>query len=69
MDYLAFGLGKHACPGRFFASNELKLVLAHLVVSYDVKLEDEGVRPSNVSFSDTLLPNPNAHVFFRRRQI
>ncbi len=37
---LQFGLGRHACPGRFFAVMELKLLLAHLVMNYDVKLPD-----------------------------
>jgi cytochrome P450 len=25
---ISFGHGKHACPGRFFASNEIKIILA-----------------------------------------
>lgn len=27
-EFLAFGHGKHACPGRFFATNEIKLLFA-----------------------------------------
>ncbi|KAI6150268.1 cytochrome P450, partial [Pisolithus tinctorius] len=30
---LTFGLGKHACPGRFFAATVLKTMLAHVVLS------------------------------------
>lgn len=37
--FLAFGHGKHACPGRFFASQEMKLMLAHIVMRYDVRLK------------------------------
>lgn len=33
--FLSFGFGKHACPGRFFALNELKLFVAHMVLNYD----------------------------------
>ncbi|KAF4950618.1 hypothetical protein FSARC_13123, partial [Fusarium sarcochroum] len=29
---MAFGYGKYACPGRFYASNEMKLILAHLLL-------------------------------------
>lgn len=29
-DFLGFGAGRHACPGRFFASQEMKLALAHM---------------------------------------
>lgn len=37
---LSFGYGKHACPGRFFASNELKIALAHMLLKYDWKMEN-----------------------------
>ncbi|GKT51020.1 cytochrome P450 monooxygenase easM [Colletotrichum spaethianum] len=33
--FLGFGHGLHACPGRFFASNEMKIVLAHSIMNYD----------------------------------
>ncbi|KPM35289.1 hypothetical protein AK830_g11270 [Neonectria ditissima] len=33
--FLSFGHGKHACPGRFFASNEIKISLSHLIMKYD----------------------------------
>lgn len=35
--YLPFGHGKHACPGRFFAVWEVKMFLMHCVVKYDLK--------------------------------
>lgn len=35
VEHPSFGHGKHACPGRFFASNEIKLILAHLIIRYD----------------------------------
>src|SRR5579871_6099626 len=36
-NYLIFGLGKHACPGRFFAINEIKIALHHLLLKYDIR--------------------------------
>ncbi|KAJ7252482.1 cytochrome P450, partial [Mycena rebaudengoi] len=36
-DHLVFGHGNHACPGRFFAAAELKAMLVHLVLNYDIK--------------------------------
>ena len=45
-DFVAFGHGAHACPGRFFAAEVLKLMLAHVVMNYDVKLC--GDRPKNL---------------------
>lgn len=35
--YLPFGHGRHACLGRFFASNELKLLLAYIVQHYELQ--------------------------------
>ncbi|KAI0937289.1 hypothetical protein AcV5_005232 [Taiwanofungus camphoratus] len=67
-DYIAFGHGKHACPGRFFAAYELKAVLAHIILNYDVKFEGEATRPDNVWLGITIIPAPGAKVMFRKRQ-
>ncbi|KAI1076229.1 cytochrome P450 [Whalleya microplaca] len=40
--FLGFGFGKHACPGRFFALNELKIFVAHIVLHYDIEHLVEG---------------------------
>lgn len=37
---LTWGYGRHACPGRFLANNELKMILAHALINYDWKLPD-----------------------------
>ncbi|CAG8135836.1 unnamed protein product [Penicillium salamii] len=37
-DHFGFGYGNHACPGRFFAVNEVKIALAHMLLKYDIKL-------------------------------
>ena len=66
-DYLAFGHGRHACPGRFFAMNELKAMMAYVVMNYDVRTEKEGVRPPNYDAGLSVLPNPMAKVLFRKR--
>lgn len=66
-EYLTFGHGKHACPGRFFATNELKAMMAYLVLNYDIRAEEEGVRPPNVIDALTIIPDPTAKVLFRKR--
>ncbi|KAI0095013.1 cytochrome P450 [Irpex rosettiformis] len=67
VEYLSFGHGKHACPGRFFASSELKGIVAHLVLNYDMKLEREGVRPRNWDNAFVVVPSPLAKILFRKR--
>lgn len=44
-EHNAFGLGQHSCPGRFFASNEIKLIMAHLLLKFDWKFKDGVGRP------------------------
>ncbi|CCM00485.1 uncharacterized protein FIBRA_02519 [Fibroporia radiculosa] len=66
--YLPFGHGKNACPGRFFAANEVKAMLAHVVMTYDVKTVEDGVIPPPFWVLASLVPNGKADVLFRKRQ-
>ncbi|KAI6116528.1 cytochrome P450 [Pisolithus croceorrhizus] len=66
-DYFPFGYGKHACPGRFLASNELKTMLAHILMSYDVKFEDRVSRPTSVHWDLNVIADPGVRVMFRKR--
>ncbi|KAJ7269665.1 cytochrome P450 [Mycena rebaudengoi] len=66
-DFLLFGLGRHACPGRFFAVNALKLIFAHILVTYDVKVRD-GVRPADEWTALIGSANSTAEVMFRKRK-
>lgn len=37
---LTFGYGRHACPGRFFAVNEIKMIMAQAILQYEVRNVD-----------------------------
>ncbi|KAF8146004.1 cytochrome P450 [Mycena galopus ATCC 62051] len=54
--------------GRFFAATELKAMMAHLVMNYDVKAEVEGVRPPDNIFGIRMTPDATGKVQFRKRQ-
>jgi cytochrome P450 len=42
-EHLGWGLGNHACPGRFFAANQMKIFLCHVLLKYNFKLADGSV--------------------------
>ena len=64
--FLSFGHGRHACPGRFFAAMEMKLLLAYIVLNYDVKTFDK--RPANSFMAGSILPPMKATISVRRRR-
>ena len=41
-DSLGFGLGSQACPARFFATVQMKLMFSKLLVGWDMALEKDG---------------------------
>ena len=55
-------------PGRFFAANELKALVAFLVLNYDFKLAGDGKEPKNVYSFENVIPDPTAQLMFRKRQ-
>jgi cytochrome P450 len=57
--------GRHACPGRFFAANELKLLLAYMVLNYDIEPLEK--RPDGKWIGQVSLPDMKATIKVRRR--
>lgn len=58
----------HSCPGRFFASNELKIALMHLLIKYDWKLPDREERAENWELGVEVAVNPMARVAYKERR-
>ncbi|KAJ4481987.1 cytochrome P450 [Lentinula aciculospora] len=65
--FALFGGGRHMCPGRFFAVNELKALVAHVLVTYDIKFENDGKYPEPDWIGANCCPNRSAMVMFRKR--
>lgn len=65
--HINFGHGKHACPGRFFASNEIKLLIAHVLLQYDIKYTENQGPPVATWYDRSRRPNQEAKVSFRGR--
>jgi cytochrome P450 len=64
-DFLNFSHGRHACPGRFFAANELKLLLAYIALHYEV--EPLMMEPKAIAFGSVMTPNPKLSVRIKRK--
>ncbi|GKZ18178.1 hypothetical protein AbraIFM66951_000351 [Aspergillus brasiliensis] len=65
--HMGFGLGKHACPGRFFAVGLLKIILCHVLLEYDLKMAD-GWSPTVRKYGFIWQADPVAQVSVRRRK-
>ncbi|PVI06338.1 cytochrome P450 [Periconia macrospinosa] len=66
-DYSVFGGGRHICPGRFFAANEVKLALAHVLLKYDFRLA-EGYESKNIRNGFYTIVDPMAKFEIKRRK-
>lgn len=64
--YLGFGYGKHACPGRWFAVLMLKMIVAYIVLNYDI---EAGTVPPKMSvLGDAALPPMSTTIRVRKRK-
>ncbi|KAI0096813.1 cytochrome P450 [Hypoxylon sp. NC0597] len=64
--FLGFSHGSHACPGRFFAANQLKIALAHIALLYEI--EPIPKRPINNWFFGHIAPPMYETLRVRRRK-
>ncbi|KAJ1323522.1 cytochrome P450 monooxygenase 2 [Microdochium nivale] len=64
--FLAWGYGTHACPGRFFVSNQVKVTLVHFIMKYDFMLP-EGYRPGIQNYGINRVSDPKSRILLRRR--
>ncbi|KAJ5690473.1 hypothetical protein N7462_004865 [Penicillium macrosclerotiorum] len=67
-EHLGFGYGKHACPGRFFAANEIKIALCHILLKYDFKFAPGSAKPKVQKNGFSLNVDPMASIAVRRRK-
>lgn len=64
---LHFGHGQHSCPGRFMASTVIKMVLASLLLEYDIKFPEGQGRPKSIPAFEYSFPDPAGKIMFKKR--
>ncbi|OJD25660.1 hypothetical protein ACJ73_02970 [Blastomyces percursus] len=73
---LVFGHGRHACPGRFVAEAEIKMLLVYLLMNYDVGLVpvpgadgkgEVAVRPESPWILEVVMPPIKGKIRTKRR--
>ncbi|GKT48263.1 cytochrome P450 monooxygenase ATR2 [Colletotrichum spaethianum] len=64
---LTFGYGRHACPGRFFAVNEIKMIMANLLLNYDfMNVGGSRERYPNLESGAMSYPDPNRVILLKK---
>jgi cytochrome P450 len=66
-EFSVFGGGRHLCPGRFFAANELKLAVAHILLKYDIQLA-EGYEVGSLQLGVYKVVDPMVKLEVKRRE-
>ncbi|EEQ32771.1 conserved hypothetical protein [Microsporum canis CBS 113480] len=61
-----WGSIKHACPARFYVSVVIKMVLSHLILDYEFKLENPTAAPF-LTFGKVRVPSPFMTLLVRNR--
>ncbi|KXS95580.1 hypothetical protein AC578_3267 [Pseudocercospora eumusae] len=65
--FLSWGLGRHACPGRFFAVHVIKLMLGYLLVHYDIQSFDK--KPEVYEIGEARVPSDKQMIKVKRRPV
>ncbi|KAF2149266.1 cytochrome P450 [Myriangium duriaei CBS 260.36] len=59
--YMPFGLGRHSCPGRMFAADQMKLIIGHVFEKYEIKYVGEPRKDISIT------PDLDKDIVIRRR--
>ncbi|CAG8832326.1 9935_t:CDS:2, partial [Gigaspora margarita] len=65
-EYIPFGLGRHACPGRFFALHVIKIILYLLIEKYKIVTEN-GTIVKRVFAGSYIVPSSEGVIFENRK--
>ncbi|KAI0381078.1 cytochrome P450 [Hypomontagnella monticulosa] len=64
--FLMWGTGRMACPGRFYATAIMKVILGHIIMNYDCSLVEPSA-PRSFTWRTATVPKDEAMVVFTPR--
>ena len=64
---LSFGFVSQACPGRYFAVNDILLMLAELLLEFDSKYLEGKTRAKTMYADEAAFLDPHAMLMMRKR--
>ncbi|KAK9775107.1 putative Cytochrome P450 monooxygenase [Seiridium cardinale] len=68
-DSLPFGHGKFACPGRFYAAAQVKILLASVLIKYEISFGGgQTTRPRNIFAGESIGIDRTQTVVFKPRE-
>jgi hypothetical protein len=66
--YLSFGFGRNACPGRFLATQEVKMFMAYVLLNYEIEPLRQA-RLDNQWYGDIVAVPMQAKMTIKRRKL
>ena len=67
-EHIHFGHGRYACPGRFVASTEMKIILSRILLNYDMKFPRGQGRPGNMTILELSFQDPAGRIMLKHRE-
>lgn len=68
-DNMSFGAGKSTCPGRFWVSSIIKLVLISILSEYDIEFPSgQKERPKTLFYGERCVLDRTQNICFRKRE-
>lgn len=65
---VSWGNGRFTCPGRWYAAVMIKLVLANLLLEYDISFPSgQTERPANSKYDTEVHPNFEQKIILKKR--
>lgn len=67
---LSWGNGRFTCPGRWYAAAMIKMIVANLLLNYEVSFPPgQTERPANTKYDTEIHPDFGQKIVFRKRNV